>query len=91
MATGSGARREGSGDGDAVQDEGRGLGRSLMSEVARRLAPAFPGLIVWTQAPNAPARGFYERLLGRYVRSRMVKGIEIVGYGWRDIRALVAE
>lgn len=71
--------------------QGRGHGRSLMSEVARRLAPGFPGLIVWTQAPNARARGFYERLGGRYVRTRPVNGIDIVGYGWRDIRTLVAE
>jgi hypothetical protein len=46
-------------------------------------------MIVWTQAANAPARGFYEHLGGRYVRSRPVEGIEIVGYGWRDARALV--
>jgi GNAT superfamily N-acetyltransferase len=70
--------------------QGQGNGRRLMAEVARRLLPAgFPGLIVWTQGVNAPARGFYERLGGRYVRSRPVAGIEIVGYGWPDARTLI--
>ena len=71
--------------------QGKGHGRRLMSEVARRLLPAgFQGLIVWTQGLNAPARGFYERLKGRYVRSRTASGIEIVGYGWPDARGLLS-
>ncbi|HEX5135777.1 MAG TPA: GNAT family N-acetyltransferase [Planctomycetota bacterium] len=70
--------------------QGQGCGRRLMSELARRLVPAgFPGLIVWTQGANAPARGFYEHLGGRYVRSRPVQGIDIVGYGWPDARTLL--
>ncbi len=68
----------------------QGLGRRLMAETARRLLGAgLPGLIVWTQGVNAPARGFYERLGGQYVRSRPVSGIEIVGYGWPDARVLI--
>jgi len=63
----------------------QGHGRRLMAETARRLLGAgHSGLIVWTQALNAPARGFYERLGGAYVRTRMLAGFEIVGYGWRD-------
>ncbi|MCK6462069.1 MAG: GNAT family N-acetyltransferase [Planctomycetes bacterium] len=70
--------------------QGKGHGRRLMAETARRLLVAgLPGLIVWTQGVNAPARGFYERLGGRYVRSRPASGIEIVGYGWRDARTLL--
>jgi GNAT superfamily N-acetyltransferase len=70
--------------------QGRGLGRLLMTEMARRLLGAgFPALIVWTQGANAPARGFYEHLCGVYVRTRLLSGFEIVGYGWRDLRALL--
>jgi len=70
--------------------QGRGHGRGLMSEVARRqVAAGHAGMIVWTQGVNAPARGFYEHLGGRYVRSRPVEGIEIVGYGWPDARTLI--
>jgi GNAT superfamily N-acetyltransferase len=70
--------------------QGQGHGRRLMSAVARRLLPAgFRALIVWTQGVNAHARGFYEHLGGRYVRSRTAAGIEIVGYGWPDARVLL--
>lgn len=70
--------------------QGRGHGRRLMAETARRLLGAgFSGLIVWTQGVNAPARGFYERLGGRFVRSRAASGLDLVGYGWNDARTLL--
>lgn len=68
----------------------KGHGRALMSEIARRLLGAgYPAVIVWTQAPNVPARAFYERLGGRYVRSRSVAGFPVVGYGWSDVHELL--
>lgn len=68
---------------------GQGNGRRLMSAVASRLHGAgYPALIVWTQQQNAPARGFYENLGGVYVRSRPSGSVELVGYGWSDIRSL---
>jgi ribosomal protein S18 acetylase RimI-like enzyme len=68
---------------------GRGHGRALMAEMARRLHGAgYPALIVWTQPENVPARGFYERLGGVHVRTRPSGGFESVGYGWKDIRSL---
>lgn len=69
---------------------GQGLGRRLMGEMASRLHGAgYPALIVWTQPENAPARAFYERLGGVYVRTRPSGGFESVGYGWKDIRSLL--
>jgi len=68
----------------------KGHGRTLMFEMARRFAGAgYPAVIVWTQEPNAPARAFYERLGGRFVRSRPSAGFEVVGYGWSDVRDLL--
>lgn len=70
--------------------QGQGHGRRLMSEMAQRLLGAgHGGLMVWTQALNAPARGFYKRLEGVYVRTRTTAGFEVVGYGWQDARALL--
>jgi GNAT superfamily N-acetyltransferase len=69
---------------------GQGNGRRLMAEIARRLVGAgYGGLIVWTQPENRPARAFYERLGGVYVRTRPSGVFQSVGYGWRDIRALL--
>jgi len=68
----------------------QGHGRRLMEETARRLLGAgHPALIVWTQEANAPARGFYERLGGTYVRTRTMASFRIVGYGWPDARRLL--
>lgn len=69
---------------------GKGHGRDLMSEIARRLHGAgFPGLIVWTQPENARARAFYESLGGVQVRIRPSGEFQSVGYGWRDMRSLL--
>jgi GNAT superfamily N-acetyltransferase len=70
---------------------GQGRGRRLMSEIAGRLHGAgYPALIVWTQPENLPARAFYERLGGVYVRTRPSGPCLTVAYGWPDIRVLLA-
>jgi ribosomal protein S18 acetylase RimI-like enzyme len=67
----------------------RGHGRHLLGELARRMAPRYPALIVWTFALNAPARAFYERMGGGYVRTRSSGSLDLVGYGWRDTARLL--
>jgi GNAT superfamily N-acetyltransferase len=74
---------------------GKGLGRGLLSAVARGLLDlGFSSMLVWVLEEN-PARGFYEHLGGMYVRE---KPIEIAGthlrevsYGWGDIKALISD
>jgi hypothetical protein len=49
-------------------------------------------MLVWVLADN-PARGFYERLGGRYLRQKPIEigGIDLfeAAYGWDDIRVLI--
>ncbi len=66
--------------------QGRGLGRRLMTLAARRLHDAgYSTLFLWTYA-HGPARGFYEALGGGVTRTRknIIHGNEYddVGYGW---------
>ena len=68
--------------------QGRGLGRLLLTAAARCLREnSFPTLFLWTHVRN-PARGFYEALGGRLVRTgqRTVQGItyDDAGYGWDE-------
>jgi hypothetical protein len=46
-------------------------------------------MIVWVRRDNAPARRFYERLGGTYVRSQPITigaaTLEEVSYGWRAL------
>jgi hypothetical protein len=48
-----------------------------------------PDMIVWVLRDNAPARRFYERLGGKYVRSQPITigttTLEEVSYGWRTL------
>lgn len=69
-----------------------GVGRRLVQAVASHLVEAgFTTMLVWVLAAN-PSRGFYERLGGRYVRSKFVTmaGVELeeVAYGWTDLTPL---
>jgi ribosomal protein S18 acetylase RimI-like enzyme len=74
--------------------QGRGHGRELVRAVAGALREMkLADMIVWVLRDNLPARGFYERLGGLYVKSQPITfGIatfEEVCYGWRrlgDIR-----
>lgn len=72
----------------------RGHGRELVRAVAGALREMkMADMIVWALRDNLPARGFYERLGGVYVRSQPITigtaTLEEVSYGWRrldDIR-----
>ena len=66
--------------------QGRGLGRRLLTAMARRLSEdGYPALMLWTHIRN-PARAFYEAMGGQNARTRqrVVSGVtyDDVGYGW---------
>jgi len=73
----------------------RGHGRRLVRAAVGGLRELrLPDMIVWVLRENAPARRFYERLGGVYVRSQPItigtSLLQEVAYGWRsldDIRA----
>ncbi len=73
----------------------RGVGRRLVAAVAARLlAEGRSALLIWVLATN-PARGFYERLGGVYLREQSLTlgtaPLLEVAYGWPDLAALVTE
>jgi hypothetical protein len=49
-------------------------------------------MIIWVLRDNAPARHFYEKLGGRYVRAQSITigsaTLEEVSYGWPTLDAL---
>ena len=68
----------------------RGFGRGLFRAVVEGLRGIKLGdLIVWVLRDNPPARQFYERLGGVYVRSQPItigpSTLEEVSYGWRRL------
>jgi ribosomal protein S18 acetylase RimI-like enzyme len=75
-------------------DQGRGHGRALVEAAAAALAiRGMTSMVVWVLRENAPARGFYERLGGVYLRERPLDlelGLEVpeVSYVWTDTAAL---
>jgi GNAT superfamily N-acetyltransferase len=75
-----------------VLDEAQrhGYGRELVRAVAGALRELhLPDMIVWVLRDNSPARAFYERLGGTYVRAQPITigttTLEEVSYGWRSI------
>jgi ribosomal protein S18 acetylase RimI-like enzyme len=72
--------------------QGEGIGRKLAEAIARRLHGAgYRAMLLWVLKDNLPARAFYERLGGRYIREKTIHiGSEVteVAYGWPDITAL---
>jgi ribosomal protein S18 acetylase RimI-like enzyme len=75
-----------------VVDEAQrnGHGRELVRAVAGALEEMeMPDMIVWVLRDNGPARRFYERLGGVYVRAQPItigsKTLEEVSYGWRRL------
>jgi ribosomal protein S18 acetylase RimI-like enzyme len=67
--------------------QGRGLGRRLFGECAKRLALAGADrFLLWTPSGNARARGFYEHLGGRLLEERVREDpegtVRRVAYGW---------
>ena len=73
----------------------RGVGRSLMREIGRRLVEAgFTRAAVWVLAEN-PARWFYAKLGGQPVASKTIEigGAELleVGYAWDKLSDLIGK
>jgi ribosomal protein S18 acetylase RimI-like enzyme len=74
---------------------GKGIGRGLVTAVARDLLErGISSMLVWVLKDN-PARGFYERLGGAYLRQKSIKIGEAhlleVSYGWKDLRSLAPD
>lgn len=71
---------------EAVQ--GKGLGRALIADTARRWqGMGHRALMLWAYRDN-PFRGFYERIGGALIAEGLDDGIPDVAYGWRDLTAL---
>jgi ribosomal protein S18 acetylase RimI-like enzyme len=71
----------------------QGLGRELVRAVAGALHEMdLPDMIVWVLRDNVPARHFYERLGGVYVRAQPITigsaTLEEVSYGWRSLEEI---
>jgi len=78
-----------------VVDEAQrhGHGRELVRAVAGALRELhLPDMIVWVLRENSPARAFYERLGGTYVRAQPITigttTLEEVSYGWPSLEAI---
>ncbi len=74
-------------------DQGLGLGRLLMAELARALLGRVQrGVSLWVLRENLAARRFYERLGGELVgekEDRWEDGLLVeVAYGWTDLDRL---
>lgn len=73
---------------------GRGHGRALVETAAAALAiRGMTSMVVWVLRANVLARGFYERLGGRYLRERPLDlgpGMDVpeVSYLWPDTAPL---
>ena len=74
--------------------QNRGIGRSLLLALFRRLvAVERPSALVWVLSSN-PGRFFYERLGGRQIGRRFFhvagENVEAAAYGWPDLRGFLA-
>jgi ribosomal protein S18 acetylase RimI-like enzyme len=74
--------------------QGRGHGRELVRAVVAGLREiGLEEMIIWVLRDNAPARGFYERLGGAYVRSQPITigsaTLEEVSYGWPRLDGVI--
>jgi ribosomal protein S18 acetylase RimI-like enzyme len=68
----------------------KGHGRELVRTMAAALRDkGLRDMIVWVLRDNAPAREFYEKLGGRYVRAQPITigttTLDEVSYGWRSL------
>lgn len=73
--------------------QGHGHGRRLVRAVVGGLRElSLSDMLVWVLRDNRSARGFYERLGGRYVRDQPITiGSSLlyeVSYGWRSLDAI---
>jgi ribosomal protein S18 acetylase RimI-like enzyme len=67
--------------------QGRGFGRELVRAVVAGLREmGLEDMVIWVLRDNRPARDFYERLGGAYVRTQPITigsvTLEEVSYGW---------
>lgn len=74
--------------------QNRGIGRSLLLALFRRLvAVERPSALVWVLRDN-PGRFFYERLGGRPAGRKFFRvageAVEAAAYGWPDLRGFLA-
>jgi GNAT superfamily N-acetyltransferase len=70
--------------------QGKGYGRRLVRAVTEGLREAgLNDMIVWVLRDNRPARNFYERLGGVYVRDQPItigsSLLREVSYGWKSL------
>ncbi|MDE1880440.1 MAG: GNAT family N-acetyltransferase [Euryarchaeota archaeon] len=77
-----------------MEHQGQGLGRELVSHVARHLLDqGHTSMLCWVLEANT-SRGFYERLGGKVVRRevRPAAGTRLpeVAYGWDDLSRLLS-
>lgn len=75
-------------------EQRRGHGRRLVQATARSLRDLdLDDMIVWVLRDNHAARTFYERLGGVYVRAQPITIgsalLQEVGYGWKELGALL--
>lgn len=75
--------------------QGQGIGRELAQAMGKHLIDqGIQSMLVWVAA-GVPACGFYEAIGGRQVdrRPEPIAGVEIdvIGYGWDDVRSLTSE
>ncbi|MEW6404433.1 MAG: GNAT family N-acetyltransferase [Chloroflexota bacterium] len=73
----------------------RGLGRRLVAAVAQSLLDiGLSSMLVWVLGKN-PARGFYERLGGVYLREKPIEiggtSLREVAYGWKELKKLLPD
>ncbi len=73
--------------------QGHGLGRQLMTSLARALAArGAQSLVIWVLRDNLRARGFYEAMGGVLAGERMERvggwNVPSVGYRWADVGAV---
>lgn len=71
----------------------KGIGRALVAATAAGLLERhLPNMLLWVLSTN-PARHFYERLGGKYLRDRNVEFdgalLHELAYGWPDVHILV--
>ncbi len=76
------------------QAQGQGLGRRLLTGLARTLAArGATSLVVWALRDNLPARGFYEAMGGVLAGERLERvggwSVPSVAYRWGEIAILV--
>lgn len=71
------------------EHQGRGIGRALVKAVADRFRrDGIASMVIWVISAN-PSRGFYERLGGRVLGTKVIeiggRQLEETAYGWDNL------